>query len=71
MFFSRGNPEPKAAGFLEVEGFRNYFIAGSVAAHRYNTHDALSLIDSGNKVITAYERLAIGGLEGYVTMMAK
>ena len=28
MFFSFGNPEPLEAGYREVEGFRNYYIAG-------------------------------------------
>lgn len=70
MFFSWDNHEPKEAGFEEVPGFMDYFVNGSEAAKHYNTR-AMSLIDSGHKVITGYERLAIGGLEGYITMMTK
>jgi len=70
MSFSGDNHEPNDAGFEEVTGFVDYFINGSETVRPYNSH-ALSLIDSGHKVITGYERLAIGGLEGYVTMFAK
>lgn len=70
MFFSYGNAEPKDKGFEEVAGFENHFVSDRKAAQRYNNH-ALKLIDTKRKVITAYERLAIGGLEGYVTMMSK
>ncbi|MCI0724478.1 MAG: hypothetical protein L0338_36770 [Acidobacteria bacterium] len=70
MFFSWGNLEPKGAGFEEVTGFVDYFVNGAETAKPFNRH-ALSLIDSGLKVITGYERLAIGGLEGYITMFAK
>lgn len=48
----------------------DYFVNGAESAKRYN-RKALELVDSGNKVLTAYERLAIGGLEGYITMMSK
>lgn len=70
MFFSRGNAEPAAVGFQEVAGFDNYFVPSSVGAARYNSV-ATGLVNAGAKVITAYERLAIGGLEGYITMMMK
>ncbi len=70
MFFSYGNGEAHNAGFWEVDGYENYFINDSESAHRFNMK-ALSLVDSGHKVITGYERLAIGGLEGYATMLAK
>ena len=32
---------------------------------------ALELMDEGKKVVIGYESLAIGGSEGYVTMMVK
>ncbi len=70
MFFSRGNLEAEDAGFEEVMGFRNYFVNGREHILKYN-RTALDLIDSGHKVITGFERLRIGGLEGYVTMMYK
>lgn len=69
MFFSGDNREPLNAGFEEVDGFYNYFVQDGAAAKRYN-RKALELIDASYKVITAYERLAIGGLEGYITMLA-
>ncbi|MGH7771438.1 MAG: hypothetical protein ACREQA_04305 [Candidatus Binatia bacterium] len=70
MFFSWDNHEPKDGGFDEVPGFEDYFVNGPETVIRYNRH-ALSLVDSGHKVVTGYERLAIGGLEGYITMFAK
>lgn len=70
MFFSGDNHEPRDAGFDEVPDFVDYFVNGSDRARQYNRH-ALSLIDSGHKIITGYERLAIGGLEGYITMFKK
>lgn len=70
MFFSSDNREPKGKGFEEVSEFKDYFVNGPETAKPYNKH-ALSLIDSGHRVTTAYERLAIGGLEGYITMMSK
>ena len=70
MFFSYGNGEAHNADFWEVEGYENYFINDGESARRFNMK-AMSLVDSGHKVITGYERLAIGGLEGYATMLAK
>ena len=70
MFFSWGNREAKAAGFEEVEDFRDFYITNLASVLRYNSQ-ALRLIDDGAQVITAYERMAIGGLEGYVTMLAR
>ena len=32
---------------------------------------AIELIDKGHKVVVAYESMAIGGLEGYVTLLKK
>ncbi|MDA2912537.1 hypothetical protein MYX77_01005 [Acidobacteriia bacterium AH_259_A11_L15] len=70
MFFSYGNTEAQDAGFEEVPEFIDYFIRSADDVRPYNQH-ALKLIDTGHKVISGYERLAIGGLEGYVTMMSK
>jgi|GEM_PF-3012599 len=70
MFFSSGNSEPRQNGFDEVSGFTDYFVDGAERARHYNEH-ALELINKGQKIITAYERLAIGGLEGYITMLSK
>lgn len=64
MFFSYGNPESRARGFDAVDGFSDYFVNSRTAAERYNSK-TLALVDSGHVVLTAYERLAIGGLEGY------
>jgi hypothetical protein len=70
MFFSWGNREAKAAGFEEVDPFRDFHVANLNSVRRYNSH-ALWLIEGGAQVMTAYERMAIGGLEGYVTMLAR
>ncbi len=70
MFFSHGNPEPRARGFEEVDGFQHYYVRSNDDACRYNSR-ALELIDSDHAVITGYESLAIGGLEGFVTMLAR
>lgn len=50
--------------------FHDYFVGSGVEARRYNSK-ALQLIAVGGKVLTGYERMAIGGLEGYITMFAK
>lgn len=70
MFFSSGNREPLAAGFEEVDGFRDFCVIGQADARKYNRH-TLALIDASAQVMTAYERMAIGGLEGYITMLAR
>jgi hypothetical protein len=70
MFFSWGNTEPKEAGFEEVDGFDNYFVQDRTHAVLYNER-ALQLIDAGRRVLTGFERMAIGGLEGYITLMVK
>lgn len=67
MFFSRGNVEAKEAGYQEIATMH---INDSVSARHYNAI-AQEYLDKGYAVITAYERLAIGGLEGTVTLMAK
>ncbi len=70
MFFSCGNLEPKGAGYEEVPGFRNYFVNDTEKADRFRKK-ALELMDRGHKVVIGYERLAIGGGEGYVTLLVK
>ncbi len=63
MFFSHGNREAHARGFEEVDGFEYFFVDSHERARRYNER-ALGLSDRGNLVITAWERMAIGNLEG-------
>lgn len=70
MFFSSGNREALAAGFKEANEFQDFYVTGRADAGKYNRH-ALALIDAGTQIVTAYERMAIGGLEGYITMLAK
>jgi hypothetical protein len=70
MFFNYGNPEPKQAGYEEVPGFSDHFINDERSADAFR-RKALELMSSGYKVVIGYERLAIGGSEGYVTLMAK
>jgi len=70
MFFSYGNEEAVEAGYVEVPGFSNFYIHDQSTVDRF-CGKALELIDKGQKVIVAYERIAIGGGEGYVTLMTK
>ncbi|MCJ7645712.1 hypothetical protein MUO65_02225 [bacterium] len=70
MFFSYGNLEPIKAGYREVEGFRDFFVSCQWDADRFRKK-ALELMDQGRKVVIGYERMAIGGGEGYVTLMEK
>jgi hypothetical protein len=62
--------EIEAAGYKQVEGFVYKQIQGEEDAEPY-CKKALELIDVGYTVLTDYERMAIGGLEGYVTMYAR
>lgn len=70
MFFSYGNLEAKEAGYEEVPGFTDYHVNSGERAETFRKK-ALELMDEGKKVIIGYERLGIGGGEGYVTLMAK
>lgn len=70
MFFNHANPEPKNAGYTEVNGFKNYLVKSHQDANTYN-EKARELIDTDHRVLTALERMAIGGPEGYITMFAK
>ncbi len=62
--------ELEDAGYEQVDGFVDRHIRGSDDATPYCAK-AIELIDAGYTVITDYERMAIGGLEGYVTMYAR
>lgn len=70
MFFSYGNLEPLQAGYREVNGFKNYYVAGKPTADTFRKK-ALKLLDQGKLVVIGYESLGIGGGEGYVTLMEK
>lgn len=58
------------AGFVEVEGFNYVHITSKFDAGRY-CKEAMRLIDEGFIVVTNYERMGIGGLEGFVSMWIK
>gem|GEM_PF-3295258 len=70
MFFSYGNREPLEAGYRESPEFSNFFVRTEQDAKSFIKR-ALSLMDDGKKVVICYENLAMGGGEGYVTLMAK
>lgn len=70
MFFSYGNPELSAAGYSEVPGFDCYFVNGKESRQKL-CQTAIDLIESGYKVIVAYENLSTMGDEGYVTLYKK
>lgn len=69
-FFSRGNFEPLKAGYTVDELYQDFNIRSQNSIDSY-CQRALELIDKGYKVVTGYENLAIGGLEGYVTLFYK
>jgi hypothetical protein len=64
------SPDAYEHGFVPVEDFQDVHITGQDSVDAYCAK-AISLIDAGNIVLTDYERLAIGGLEGYVSLYAK
>jgi len=70
MFFSGNNHEPLDAGYLIDERVHNVRVAGSDKAKEI-CKIALDYIDKGGKVIIGYESMAIGGIEGYVTLFYK
>lgn len=70
MFFSWGNTEAINAGYKEVPGYTNFYVRGEESAQRF-IKKALELMDSGFKVVIGYERMGIGGVEGYVTLLVK
>lgn len=70
MFFSFGNVEAAHAGYQEVPGFVNFYVSGKSDANKFIA-EALKHIKGGKKVVIGYESMAIGGLEGYVTLLEK
>lgn len=70
MFFGQGNLEVLRAGYKEVDGYRYVFIRSDESVKNF-CDKAIKLIDEGYKVIVAYESMAIGGLEGTVSLYAK
>ena len=67
MFFNVGNHAVLDAGFKEVGCY-------SVTSHSCSTklcRRAIQYIDNGYKVLIAWERIAIGGSEGTITMFIK
>jgi len=70
MFFSWNNIEAREAGYQEVNGYINNHITGEESVKRF-CEKAIELIDKGYKAVVAYESMAIGGLEGYVTLLKK
>lgn len=67
MFFDTDDLEN--AGFKPIEHFESRFVGGTDDAEPI-CRKAMSLMDAGRKVVVNYERMAIGGLEGYVTLWA-
>ena len=67
MFFNVGNNEVLDKGYEEVGC---YFISGLSRAKEV-CDEAIALIDDGYKVVIGYERLAITGGEGSITMFKK
>ena len=59
-----------AAGYTMVPGMTDALIRTQYDGEWY-CNEALRLMDKGYAVVTDYERMAIGGLEGYVTLWAR
>ena len=70
MFFSWGNTELTETGYQAVPEFSYYFVKSKESVQAV-CKKALELIDKGHKVIVAYEAMAIGGLEGTITLYTK
>ena len=70
MFFDWGNIQAWEAGYKEVPEFKNYHVSSQGKVDEFRKK-ALELMDEGKNVVIGYESLAIGGSEGYVTMMVK
>ena len=68
LFFN--DSELREHGYITVPGFYNSLIQSQDTVDSY-IKKALGLIEAGHKVINNYERLGIGGGEGYVTMWVK
>ena len=68
MFCNRGELEEH--GYAPVPHYEGVYIACEDDAARF-CRVAVALIDAGRKVAVDYERMAIGGLEGYVSMYAR
>jgi len=67
MFFNRGELEEH--GYQPVDDWQDKHIRGQDDADRFCAA-AIRLINEGRKVAVDYESMAIGGLEGYVSLYA-
>jgi len=57
-------------GYKEVDDFEGVHITGGPSAKRF-CDKALGLMDQGKIIVTRYDHMAIGMIEGYVSMWAK
>ena len=67
MFFSYGNPEPQAEGY---EPLGDRFVGRDSQAEAVRI-EILNLIDTGYQVVIGYESMAIGGVEGTISLHSK
>ncbi len=67
MFFSWASHEPLNAGFEKVE---TTWIQTTATSHAF-CERVLGYLDDGYKVVIGYESMAIGGLEGTVSLFVK
>lgn len=58
----------KKYGYSVVEGFDNYHVVSDISPIVNKTKE---LTEKGHLVIVSFDRMAIGGLEGYVTLLSK
>jgi len=70
MFFDYGNHQALEKGYREFPGFADYFVNSQEKADEFR-NKALELMDHGYRVVIGYERMTVGGPEGYITLMVK
>ncbi|MEW6664140.1 MAG: hypothetical protein AB1512_02820 [Thermodesulfobacteriota bacterium] len=70
MFFDWGNKMALEAGYEPLEEFSDFFIDSQKRVDQFRKK-ALELMDEGLKVVIGYERMAITGTEGVVTLLVK
>lgn len=68
MFFNSGNPELVEAGWKQE--LDDAFVNGREKSERI-CQQAIALIDAGNMVVIAWERMSEFGGEGYISMFSK
>jgi hypothetical protein len=70
MFFDWGNCMALDKGYQIVPGFTDFFVDSPEKVDEFRGK-ALEFMDRGYSVVIGYEAMAIGGPDGYVTLMVR